>query len=448
MRSSKLLLISLSIILIIFSYGCKDSPKERVTEETETVVEEVSEGIPTRVEPQSKSEGDSKEIGETDNEFTPLVMSVLSTPIPVKGSDGRFHLVYELKVTNTTSLTWEIQSVEVLDNYDTEKVLASFSGEEVTDKMELIENRNLTNILEMGQTGLIFVQFSVETKEDIPESLVHRLRITVPGGIPEGFANFVGLAPGEEQLVETGAITEVGSADAMVIGSPVEGSGWIAADGCCTAVRHIRAFLPIDGKLFISQRFAIDWEMLNGDNRIFVGDPLDVNSYFCYGQKALAVADAKVITVVDGLKDQIPGALPSDITLKEADGNHVVLDLGNSHIALYAHLMPNSIIVSEGDSVKRGQVLGLVGNSGNTSEPHLHFHIMSSPSAFGSNGLPYVIDEFNLLGRAPSTEAFDKAALEGTPLEILPVNNPGIHRDELPLDLRIVEFPSASNRQM
>lgn len=384
-------------------------------------------------------------ITSSESQFTPIVSSLLTKPNPVLGSDGRYHFVYELKVTNATGLTWIINSLEIVEGNSPTNIFATFSGDEITKKMEILGTGSLTNQLEPSQSALIFLTFSVESIENIPSSLNHILKITVPGGIPEGFANFVGLAPGEEQLVETGGITEVGSADAIVIGPPVEGSGWIAADGCCTAVRHIRAFLPINGKLFISQRFAIDWEMLNGDNRIFVGDPLDVNSYFCYGQKALAVADANVITVLDGLNDQIPGALPSDITLKEADGNHVVLDLGNGRFALYAHLIPNSIIVKEGDSVKRGQVLGLVGNSGNTSEPHLHFHVMSSPSAFGSNGLPYVIDEFDLLGRAPSTEAFDKAALEGTPLEILPVNNPGIHKDELPLDLRIVAFPSVGN---
>lgn len=85
--------------------------------------------------------------------------------------------------------------------------------------------------------------------------------------------------------------------------------------------------------------------------------------------------------------------------------------------------------------------MGLVGNTGNTSSPHLHFHVMSSKSTLGSNDLPYVIDEFDLLEKAPSTEAFDKAEKEGTPLEVVSVDKPGIHKIELPLDQSIVTFP-------
>jgi murein DD-endopeptidase MepM/ murein hydrolase activator NlpD len=155
----------------------------------------------------------------------------------------------------------------------------------------------------------------------------------------------------------------------------------------------------------------------------------------------LSVADAKVFAAVDRYKNQIPGELPHDITLEEADGNHIVLDLGNAKYALYAHLKPGSIMVKEGDTVKRGQVLGIVGNTGNSSAPHLHFHVMSSESTLGSNGLPYVIDEFNLLEKAPSTEAFDKAEIEGIPLRVIPVDKPGTHINELPLDQNVVNFP-------
>jgi murein DD-endopeptidase MepM/ murein hydrolase activator NlpD len=184
---------------------------------------------------------------------------------------------------------------------------------------------------------------------------------------------------------------------------------------------------------------------MNEERRLYVGDPLYVKSYFAYGQKVLAVADSTVVSIVDEYKDQVPGKLPSAMTLAEADGNHIVLDLGDDRFAFYAHLKPGSIKTQEvkvGDRVCRGQVLGVVGNSGNTSAPHLHFHVMSSPSTLGSNGLPYLIEDFELLGRAPSTAAFDKAEQEGTPLAIQEVGNPGRHSDELPLDLSVVGFPS------
>ena len=96
--------------------------------------------------------------------------------------------------------------------------------------------------------------------------------------------------------------------------------------------------------------------------------------------------------MVNEFEDQIPGQLPPGITLAEADGNHVVLDLGGGRFALYAHLIKDSITVEVGEQVVPGQVIGLLGNSGNTTAPHLHFHVMDSPSSLGSNGLPYMYD--------------------------------------------------------
>jgi len=83
------------------------------------------------------------------------------------------------------------------------------------------------------------------------------------------------------------------------------------------------------------------------------------------------------------------------ITLETIGGNHVVLDLGHRRFAFYAHLQPGSLKVKVGDRVKRGQVLGLVGNSGNSTEPHLHFHLADSISPLGSEGVPYALDSFD-----------------------------------------------------
>jgi hypothetical protein len=381
---------------------------------------------------------------QEDTHYTPIVMSVLAAPNPVRGSDDAFHLVYELQVTNASGVPWRIDTVEVLDTENDDRVLASFSGDDVLNQMVLLSDRSPTNTLEPGQAGLIFLHVPIATENAIPSTLAHRLTIGVPGGIPPEIARFAGLPPGEEHLIETGGMTEVSSAEAIVVGPPLEGSGWIAANGCCTSPTvHIRAVLPIDGQLHLSQRFAIDWMLLNDDNRLFVGDPSDVQSYFSYGANVLAVADAEVVAAADGFKDQVPGELPTDITLEELLGNHVVLDLGNGHFAFYAHLKPNSVTVKEGDQVRRGQVLALLGNSGNTSAPHLHFHVMDSPSAVGSKGLPYVIDAFDLLGRSASDEAFGRAIVEGKPLEVAAVDDPGRHTQQLPLDQIIVGFESS-----
>lgn len=216
----------------------------------------------------------------------------------------------------------------------------------------------------------------------------------------------------------------------------------MAGDGCCDSIRHVRALLPIGGKLFTAQRFAVDWEQLGPKDTIYEGDPKNVENYFCYGREIHAVADGKIMNAVDGLPNQVPGKLPEGMTAEQADGNHVIQEIAPGRYGLYAHMQPGSVRVKTGDFVKAGQVLGLVGNSGNTSAPHLHFHVMDSDSALASNGLPYVFSGFNLIGRTPGTEAFDKAETEGIPIQILPVKDPGLRRNELPLDQSVVNFPA------
>jgi murein DD-endopeptidase MepM/ murein hydrolase activator NlpD len=162
------------------------------------------------------------------------------------------------------------------------------------------------------------------------------------------------------------------------------------------------------------------------------------------GEPVYAVAEARVVTAVDGLPNTPPGALPEGIALAQADGNHVVLDLDDGRYALYAHLKPGSVRVHEGERVERGQVLGLVGTTGNSSEPHLHFHVTAGPSPLASNGVPYRLRSFRSTERGVSTAAFDQAIVRGQPIEVEPVSGPPLRERVLPLDLWIVDFPGES----
>ena len=90
--------------------------------------------------------------------------------------------------------------------------------------------------------------------------------------------------------------------------------------------------------------------------------------------------------------------------------------------------------------MKRGDVLALVGNSGNSLAPHLHFHVMDGPLPLASNGLPYSVDSFTVTGQSPGTDAFDEAEDKGTPLEITPVDPAKTVTEAMPLDQNVVSF--------
>ena len=95
-----------------------------------------------------------------ENRFSPITSFVIAPPNPVLGSDGRYHMVYELQITNVTSLIWQINSVEILDANSSE-VFALFSGEEVMNKIQTIGTRSAVNHLEPEQSGIVFLTFSV-----------------------------------------------------------------------------------------------------------------------------------------------------------------------------------------------------------------------------------------------------------------------------------------------
>ena len=263
----------------------------------------------------------------------------------------------------------------------------------------------------------------------VPHELSHRVAISVEAA-----------SPGHQEFNETGGVVRVDMRPVVVIEPPLAGERYVSADSCCDATRHTRAALPVNGHISVAQRYAVDWERLDASGRIYTGPQEKLESYTIFGEPALVVADARVVSVVDGLPEQTPGKFPSNLPLAEADGNSVILDLGSQRYALYAHLQPGSIKVRVGDNVKPGQVIGLVGDSGNSIAPHLHFQVTDGPNPHSSNGLPYEIRSFQVIGKTPGTEAFDEAEAKGTALEVTPLSTPESVNDAMPLDQLIITF--------
>jgi hypothetical protein len=167
--------------------------------------------------------------------------------------------------------------------------------------------------------------------------------------------------------------------------------------------------LPFDGEWFVfwggrsieqnyhaavsDQRFAYDFVVLR-DGSSHRGDGRRESDYFCWGKPVLAPAKARVLTVERLLADNPPGVMDA----ANPAGNHVILDLGDGEYALLAHLKANSISVEKGDDIEPGQHLGECGNSGNTSEPHLHFHLQDHPEFGRGSGLPAYFRDYTADG--------------------------------------------------
>lgn len=377
--------------------------------------------------------------------LTAIEWSVVATPVhPVKGSDGLFHLAYEIKFANVTgsATTVKIDSVEVVDPEDGNRVITTvkniaFDGTDITYKLRSFDvpisfgAANYSDTLGPGQSGVMYMTVTFAAEEEMPRFLGHRVTTSFPD------------LDGSNPVSAIGAYTEVSTGSAVVLSPPLKGDRWLDADGCCEIIGlHRFVINPVGGKPRLSERFAIDFVQLDENGRLYTGDPSVLTNWHYYGVDIYSAAGGRVVGVLDGLPDQPPGQLPPDATIITAGGNHVVVDIGGGKYAFYAHMIPGSITVKEGDFVKRGQHIGNLGNSGNTDAPHLHFHVMDSPAPLNSNGLPYVFDSWAYQGKlvGGSLEEINGNLMAGNPAEVDTTGNGGMRKNELSLTNDIIGF--------
>ena len=332
-------------------------------------------------------------------------------------ADAKWHLAYELHVTNLARWECALTRVEVVAAGAAHKSLASFSGADLAAMMvHPGQTAPDTSRIAPGSFVVIFLWVNVEKREEIPEAISHRISSKI-GDYPEGL------------MVETPA-TLVDRRPVAAIAPPLRGDSWVAANGPSNTSIHRRALVPVDGRAYISQRFAIDWVELAANGTTHTGDAADNKNYRAYGAEILSVADGVVTEIKDGIPQNAPGANSRavPITLETIGGNHVIVDVGEGRFALYSHMQPGSLRVKVGDKVKRGDVLGLVGNSGNSTEPHLHFHICNANSPLGCEGLPYAFT------------SFEAEPWEDKPTPHRTAAAPVRHEMEIPLEGDVVKF--------
>jgi hypothetical protein len=164
-----------------------------------------------------------------------------------------------------------------------------------------------------------------------------------------------------------------------------------AAASTAAAKKHVTELsLPFKGKWIVfwggdtkklnhhhdvpAQQFAFDILGVDEKGETHRGDGTKNEDYACWGREILAPADGVVVEAIDGVRDNTPGSMNPYCLV----GNCVVIEHRTNEVSVLAHFQRGSVAVKAGDHVKRGQVLGKCGNSGNSSEPHLHYHLQNS----------------------------------------------------------------------
>ena len=337
--------------------------------------------------------------------MTPLIMSgcsgssaanseradvVLWVPFPPRAvkQGGQIVFGYELYIGRALSLGLTVSGVQILRDGPTGAVIKNYEGAELAQCLfnKVIPFSADDAIFKGGDYAVLLAWPSVDVSDPIPAALYHRVY----------FSN---------GAVTLGGTTSI-STEATVISPPVKGWGWFANFGPSNLDTHHRKSITVmqmeDGpfKISISQRFATDWMKVDSSNlRLYSNEGETNDNFYCYGAEVLAVASGTVKNVLDGLPEGPPGTnRPVPMTSQNAFGNSVVIEFDDGRYGAYCHLKPGSVSVAANQRVTPGQVIGRLGNSGNSDCPHLHFHVCNAPEPLFSEGLPFSFASYQLLG--------------------------------------------------
>jgi peptidase M23-like protein len=350
-----------------------------------------------------------------------VLLAVPASPVPVRAA-GRMNLVYELHVADSGSRTLRLERLEVRDAASPNAgPVATYARAELDRDIKLIAPRGAPppKALIPGVRAVIYIWIALDSTAAVPRTLTHR----------------VTFADGS---VADGAPVTVGAPTDLVLASPVGPGDWWIGLGPSNTSDHRRAVIRVgeDTVPHLAQRFAIDWVKMDSRGEYARDHRGRRNAdWYGYGEPVFAVADGRVAAVGDGIPDNTPGENSRAVPMRVATvlGNYVVLDLGARagggvhRFALYGHLQPGSLEVHAGDSVHQGQVLGVIGNSGNSDGPHLHFHVTeasdSATAPLRGEGVPFVLDSFTVVEHDPERVA-QRARLTSL----------GLHRAALPVE--------------
>lgn len=189
---------------------------------------------------------------------------------------------------------------------------------------------------------------------------------------------------------------------------PFEGEWYTANGGVTKNTSHSWEILP--------QRFAYDFIMVDEEGMSCHGNKQDLSSYYCYGKDILAPADGVVLSIKNNFPDcRIMNDGQPDPDTPDIGGNRIIIRHSKNEYSAICHLMPKSVNVKKGQAVKRGDVIAKCGNSGNTTEPHIHFQIQNTPRFYSCLGVPILFpniqkrlyEKYNMVAARPLPEQED-----------------------------------------
>lgn len=348
-----------------------------------------------------------------------LEMRILHKP-EVVIIEGKPTAYYELVLTNFSSDSVELKKLSVLNTSDSTEYI-SFNKEDIKKNCSPIgiPQTGHETILRPGGSSVVYIELTLQDVKQ-SESAVHRLE-------------FEFKDTNKDSRSEIGAATDFAKDNKLVLGAPLKDGTWAAVYEPSWKLGHRRVIYTINGVARIPGRYAIDFIRLDNQGRFANGNDVEIKNWYGYANDVLAVADGMVVSTLNDFPESPTLSAHPKYTADKATGNYISIDIGNNRFAFFEHLKPGSIKVRPGQRVKKGDVIASLGFTGQTTGPHLHFHIADANSPLGAEGMPFVFERFTVLGSYPDFEKFGK--MLWTPLE-----NQSVIIEERPRPNSVIKF--------
>lgn len=350
-----------------------------------------------------------------------LAMQVAVPPAPVR-VEGRWQLSYEVRLSNRSGASLSLEEFSLLDAQDGD-LIARIAGDRLTGDVVIVGSEPASKPAESrlaplapGEQAVLFVDIALPHRP-IAGSLRQRLSYRVAGAPHHISAPLV-----------------LSRVPPTLLAPPLRGGPWAAVHSPDWPRGHRRVYY---GKAHLPGRYAIDWVKLDQHGRFADGDSDLAQAWYGYGAEVLAVADARVVAVRDGLDEPTRVSLRTTHAPQDDAGNYVTLQLADGRFAFYEHLQKGSIRVAIGDRVAVGEVIAALGFSGESTGPHLHFHVADANSPLAAEGMPFEIRRYTRLGR------YDDISRLGKPWHT--AEDDTQHRREWPGSNTVVSFPDESS---
>lgn len=354
-----------------------------------------------------------------------FALDVPAAPTPVTVGGGR-RLVYELQLASFAAEPLRLSRIEVLDDASA-SVLAEFHGDALSTRLGRpgLEKTGDKSVVAPGLHAVVYLDVPVDAQR--AGALRHRIEFE---SVPQGTS---GRVEGGRTMPRPAAATK--------LGPPLRGGPWAAIYGAEWERGHRRVLYVVDGQVRIPGRFAIDWIKLDADGRSFAGEGKRPADWYGYAADVLAVADATVAALRDDVPEPPVVASGRRVPIGDASGNYIALKLADGRYAFYEHLKPGSIKVGVGAHVRRGETIAALGYTGESTGPHLHFHLADAAMPLAAEGLPYAFEAWRPLGSYASIEAFGRGE-RWTPA----ADDAATVVGEFPAPLAVIEFPDSARK--